>query len=603
MTRRHPLPWDARRAAGACLLLPLLLSCPRAPAQGDDPQRGEEGLAWPRSLEYLAPDNSYLWLRVERMDLDLARLALLADDFIGEKGRLEDIIPKSQQRQIRLALPLLKGLVRSPLGLALKSLAAGELAFGLASNRAGRPVPFLLARVADAYEAKRIVKIAKSLWKLDVDRKGPYLLVAPDRGIRRVISERLTIIAKGGQPSTIGRRIHAELESDAAIALWFDLSAQGPGQRLANGIAKLKNRNQAAFLTLGLNTAFGASPYFIAELRPDARAPSLTLTVPGLKTRLSAAARLALDIGPAPRGAPMAALPEHKDTLLRFRLSRNLPAYLRLRKELAGKDAQRGIQNFLQGMDFAFRGRGDFEAELLPDIQAGLAGLVTLARAEDLEKTGPLPYRIPAMLLAFGHGGKKIAAALPQALQMIILSSNNGRKRKGQLPYLVRRKSDKGIKIASATLLPPDGDRPYPFSAGMQPTVASSATHLFIASSEQLCREMVAAAGKPRAAENAMHRGAKGPDDEGIDVLDRLELFPANIAKAIRSNLEGLTLRRVLETGHGFASAERMFSKLAKLFDELGQISLQDAFCGDDFELSLRWWPASTLFRSQEVKR
>ncbi|MFQ5505499.1 MAG: hypothetical protein ACE5F1_11980 [Planctomycetota bacterium] len=387
-------------------------------------------------------------------------------------------------------------------------------------------------------------------------------------------------IGEGRGPTPRGERILAELPSGSRLSAWVDLTDHGPWSRLSARMRKGPPDAGAAFLAGGLVQALGSSPsmQFRGELGQERI--RIVMAVPGMRKRLSAAAEEALAL--ADRGVSL--LPALPGTLARFRLSRSLEAFIRHRNELASGRAQRQIAQFLQGLDFLFKGHR-VERDLLPELRAGMRGIVTLGSREEQRA---LPFRLPAGTLEFDYAGRKLSGSLQAATQLAVLAGNNGRRRRGQLPSLVRTRNQDGYKFSMARVSKPKGGRPWPVGAGLMPTTVSGKGRFFYGSSPELIRAVI----------RAMDEEQESESEAGV--LDRVEIRLQTAARAIKQNAGILATRLPLNDGVRLERGERVLNGIAAILERAGRLEFVNRFVGADFESSLSWEPEAGFFDGPE---
>jgi len=526
-----------------------------------------------RRLAVLAPDDTFLWIRVRRLAPDLGRLVTRIASWTQASGPLAGIVPARNLLRVRSAIKLVGNIERTGPGSAIAALAGGDFAFGVRMS-GGRGRPFVIARVGSDREATRIRKLARSMFGVVVETRGPFLFLAPHGETAREI--RLGLASRGiVEPKPAGRRILAELPR-APIAGWFDLHDTGPGTRLRNA-TRLANGG-AAFFAGGMAGAIGRCPavMFVADLATERI--HFEAVVAGVEAELSPAARKVLFLD-RPALVP---LPKVPGTVARLQLSRSIGDFFLERRRLVKPRAVRAIDRGLSNIENLFRGYR-LETDLLPAVKPGLRGIVRLWNEGD--KTDA-PFRFPQGLLNIDYEGKSVQRAVQTAAQIVVLASNQGRKRRGQLVYRPESETVRGYHVAIGELARPQGDRPWPFAAGVRLMSTAGKDGFFYGTSPALLVEVL----------DGLAHTAPAIAGGSERVLDRIELSLATAAKGFAQNLDVLATRLMLGEGLLPSDSKRLLTQVGHILAASGEVVVETALRNGGLVASFDWRPAPGFF-------
>lgn len=578
-SRRNEM-MDLRSAA-----FPLVWVAAAAPAAA---QELAPGSAMPRTIEFAAPEGTFLFVRGRGLHVDVAGLRDLARRLLGRGGPLAELLDADEARQARAGLLRLAGVERNAIGAAIEELAQGEVAFGLRLAGTPRPVPFLLGRARDEAGARRLARPFARVFGLPMRRKGTFVYLTHGRSMEPAIADTIARVRRGRGPTRIGARIGRELVSRAPLAAWLDLGDSRAGKFLSSWLRRRPEQPAAAYLAGGLGSTIANARSLVAEARFAWDRIAIQLRAPDVRDRMPG--WVAEILGLAEPAFPD--LPELEGMLARFRLSRSLARYLEHRQKVAGQRAQKAIQSFLANVELFFRGTRA-ERDIFPQIRPGLAGIATLPRADDPRPAQP--YRLPTAAFVSGltHVGR-FANALEGAMQVILAGRNSERRRNGKLLFRLRGKKGDGLRVLYSEQAAPAGGRPVPTDATFAPVLARSDKHFTIGFSKSLCTELLLPL---RRAPEPVRPAA------GRRVLDMLDVRFANVAQSLLQNRVLIESRLLLDRGFGFERAGAWVDALADLVRMAGRATLQSGLAGKDWFLSLDWRPNLASAQAPEEGR
>ncbi|GEM_PF-5569908 len=560
----------------------------------------QEEPAFPRRLVDLAPEGTAAWFEWGGCDLDVASLHERLEREAERSSLLPRLLRSSELRRIRGMLRLTRGLERNGLVAGFEDLLAGRLVFGL--RKEGRRVrAFALAKLRAPSEAGSLQRRLRALG-LEVDRRGPYLALAGDGRTREAIGRAWERAARGEGPP----------------AFVTDL----PARSLLRFRIDLQELRRTRFPLLGDRSPVPAFPAFLGW--PLLLSLSRGETVEG-GVAVAADGGLVLEVAAKLGGieeslriplAPLPAaggrdslreggkvLPRLEGTICRWRLGRDLAAFLEGRARLLGPRARRQTESFLQSLDFALRGpRGG--SSLLQALAPGLSGLLVLSTEEDRRNR---PVRLldpPVLVLGFPLRESGPVRRVESALGVLLAVSNRDRMRRGRLPRRVRTETRDGIRLSAAKLVTPKDGRPWPLEAVVTPTLAHGASWLLVGSEDGPCRRILfrerrqdrRSAGRNTGGDRAGGRRRGGAEESGL--LDLLEFDFAAAAEALRRNRKLLASRLLVERGTDPERGMALLETIAQFVERMGRVRFTDGIGEGKVWMRIRWTPAPAADRN-----
>jgi hypothetical protein len=261
--------------------------------------------------------------------------------------------------------------------------------------------------------------------------------------------------------------------------------------------------------------------------------------------------------GAAPSSLPAAA----PDTLAILRLDRSLLGFFRHADRLLGEGDAAQVK---AGLSTAVALLGG--ASVVDDLLPGLAEPWTLfallpdAGDDTHVATAPAPrIELPALALVARLGDPRAADLLLRFASNLFLISTGERGRRGEPPFLLRRRAGEGGHALVAE--PPDwrGEGAPPTERTLSPTLWLGCGHAILASTEDGARRVAAALADP------------GERVAG----DLLRVRGAAAAAALRRNREVLAVNDVLEKGGTLAASRFGFDALAAVAGALQELELR----------------------------